>query len=99
MKLFSYEVKQIGFIIIIQYRFNDDGDHDDQLDNCLAAMTTVKESKDRYSAEIERLREEVAHLEVQVEEDEQRLLEIQMTTLDRIQYVKTIFLWEKERSD
>ncbi|XP_071796975.1 centromere protein P-like [Asterias amurensis] len=65
--------------------FNDDGDHDDQLDNCLAAMTTVKESKDRYSAEIERLREEVAHLEVQVEEDEQRLLEIQMTTLDRIQ--------------
>ncbi len=60
-------------------------------------MTTVKESKDRYSSEIERLREEVATLEVQVEEDEQRLLEIQMMTLDRIQYVSTIFLGEKER--
>ncbi|XP_038064311.1 centromere protein P-like [Patiria miniata] len=62
-----------------------DVDHGDQLDDCLATMTMVKDTKERYTAQIERLREEVASLEEQVEADEQKLLQIKMKSLDRIQ--------------
>ncbi|XP_022092374.1 centromere protein P-like [Acanthaster planci] len=64
---------------------DNDTDHEDQLDDCLATMTTVTGTKERYTAQIERLREEVTSLEEQVEADEQKLLQIKMESLDRIQ--------------